>query len=479
MKIFSKNTDLWNKSNHLKLLFEKKIKIPNTFIVWNDNFNLDDFSFIDQKKDYILRPSFSLEDSKDKSFAWFFKSIFPIKKDGVIKAFREKRFDEIFNWKWYELQSIIIQEFIETNNYWVYFSRNPNNIFKKWFYEIWENNNWITWWLAPSLKKLSFVEKKELEIIWNKLEKLFNFPQDIEFCIKDEDVIILQTRPITTWNNTIYSLNEIKKINWLYKYLDFDEIWNNSDFFSYSVLSWLFKCIFIENKIYFKLSFPPFFLFNKAKKDNTNLYNFYKNYKKYLILKYLFLFLKFITFQKLDNKVITDFFKKYHYSFLLDKKSNLYLNFDYETNFITTYFLKLEKIKNKSFYFYENYKNDYKWENFLIDKSSLDLPNMIFINWWLVLWSKDDDNYIYRWEINWIITDINTYDKNKKNQVLIWENLDFNLYDKLNNLNWIIIKNGNKLSHNSIILRENKIPSIIKYKDYDKLFIWEKIIIKI
>lgn len=24
MKIFSKNTDLWNKSNHLKLLFEKK-----------------------------------------------------------------------------------------------------------------------------------------------------------------------------------------------------------------------------------------------------------------------------------------------------------------------------------------------------------------------------------------------------------------------------------------------------------------------
>lgn len=67
----------------------------------------------------------------------------------------------------------------------------------------------------------------------------------------------------------------------------------------------------------------------------------------------------------------------------------------------------------------------------------------------------------------------------KKNQVLIWENLDLNLYDKLKNLNWIIIKNGNKLSHNSIILRENKIPSIIKYADYDKLIIWNEIVINI
>jgi hypothetical protein len=33
MKIFSKNNDLGNKSNNLIILFNKKIKIPDTYIV--------------------------------------------------------------------------------------------------------------------------------------------------------------------------------------------------------------------------------------------------------------------------------------------------------------------------------------------------------------------------------------------------------------------------------------------------------------
>jgi phosphohistidine swiveling domain-containing protein len=60
---------------------------------------------------------------------------------------------------------------------------------------------------------------------------------------------------------------------------------------------------------------------------------------------------------------------------------------------------------------------------------------------------------------------------------LILENLDFELYDKLNYISWVIIKNWNSLSHNAIILREYKIPSIINYKNFWKLKIWEKIIL--
>ena len=153
------------------------------------------------------------------------------------------------------------------------------------------------------------------------------------------------------------------------------------------------------------------------------------------------------------------------------------LNFDYKTNFITSLFLKIEKLKNKSFFYLEKYKKEYKWDNFTIEKANYNLSSTIFFIKWNIIKSKNEDNYIYKWKIKWIICDIKNIDKNKNNQVLISENLDFNFYDIIDNISWVIIKNGNKLSHNSIILRENKIPSIIKYKDYDNLKIWEKIYI--
>ena len=62
-----------------------------------------------------------------------------------------------------------------------------------------------------------FIDKKSLKIINNilkfsfkkslitklsqtalEIEKLYKFPQDNEFCIKNEKIFILQSRPITT-----------------------------------------------------------------------------------------------------------------------------------------------------------------------------------------------------------------------------------------------------------------------------------------
>jgi phosphohistidine swiveling domain-containing protein len=87
-------------------------------------------------------------------------------------------------------------------------------------------------------------------------------------------------------------------------------------------------------------------------------------------------------------------------------------------------------------------------------------------------------NYIYKWEIKWTITDIKNFDYKKNNQILISQDLNFELYDKLENISWVIIKKWNKLSHNSIIFREYKIPSVINYDDFDSLKIWNEISLK-
>jgi hypothetical protein len=83
-----------------------------------------------------------------------------------------------------------------------------------------------------------------------------------------------------------------------------------------------------------------------------------------LFYKIIFNFIKIFIPQKLDKNVLKDFFKKYFYSFLLEKKSNIDLNFNYKTNFITKQFLKLEKQKNKAFYYLEQYKKEYNQKNF-------------------------------------------------------------------------------------------------------------------
>jgi hypothetical protein len=470
---------LGNKSNNLIILFNKKIKIPDTYIVWNDFFWNIKIDFLDKDKNYILRPSFQIEDSQKSSFAWFFKSIFPIKKEEIIKILNSKDINSYFNWDSFELKSIIIQEYIETDIYWVYFTRNPNNIFKRWFYEIWESNDWVTSGKVINNKKLSFIESKELELIWNKLEKVFNSPQDIEFCIKDEEVWLLQTRPITTWNHTVYSFQEIIKINGIYKYLDFDELWEKQDYFSYEIFKRLFNSLLIDWKIYIKNFLFPVFLLNNIKIENDDLNLFYKNYKRYLISKILYLIIKLISFKKLDKNILKEFFKNYKYSFLNDVKSNLDLKFDYETNFITWLFLKVEKKKNISFYYLEKYKKVYKKDNGFIIDYQYKLNNILIFNKWIIINSRNDDNYIYRWIIQWKISDYKNLNKKEKNQVLICENLDFNIYDKLEYISWLIVKKWNKLSHNSIILREYKIPSIINYWNYENLRVWENIFIDI
>lgn len=479
MKIIWNKNDLWNKAKNIEILYKNRINIPITFIIQKKEIIKCDFKFINIFDKYILRPSFYNEDNRKNSLAWYYNSIFPISKNEIISFFDFKNYINLFNWKIENFKSIIIQEFIETNIYWVYFTRDPNNIFKKWFYEIWKYNNSITSWKEIQKIKLSFFQEKELEILWNKLENIFNYPQNIEFCIKNWKIIILQTRNITSWNNTFYNFKYIKKINWIYETLDFDELWKKQDYFSYEILKNLFNCIYLDWKIYFKKSlFPLYFLKNFEYVTNNNLKLFIKNYKIYLKEKFIFNLIRIVFFQKLNKLILIDLFKNYNYSFLLNKKSNLDLNFEYKNvNFITRKFILIEKLKNNAFLYLEKYKKDFKWKNFIWENNFILVKKLFFVNWKIIKLNDKKDNYIYKWKIKWVITNLENFDKNKKNQVLITTNLDFNIFDKLDNLSWVIIKEWNLLSHNSIILRECKIPSIINYYWFNDLQIWEKIVI--
>ena len=52
------------------------------------------------------------------------------------------------------------------------------------------------------LKKLTHIidqiTTKKFNNIGLEIEKWYGFPQDIEFCIKNEKIFILQSRPLTT-----------------------------------------------------------------------------------------------------------------------------------------------------------------------------------------------------------------------------------------------------------------------------------------
>lgn len=504
-----KSLKLWNKAENIKILLERAYLIPETFIIHISKIEEFNTKKLKDNKKYILRPSFLQEDGDKKSYAGFFKSLFPLKKREVINILSTKNKEEIFWWKGFSLASLIIQEFIETNIYGVYFTRYPNNILEKWFYEIGNKNDSITKWNETWKLKLNFWEKKELEILWKKLENLFSYPQDIEFCFYDKKIYILQTRPITTGNNLIYNFKEIQEINGIYKKLDFDEFWEKPSVFTYSLIKEFQKCLLIWNNIYFKVnSFPTLYL--DRRKRNTpskNLNTFFFEYKKYLFIKNLFSFLKIIILQKLDKDVLKNLFKDYYYSFDLFEESNLSLSFSYKTNSITKFFLICEKQKNKSFYFLEKFKKEIQekntvwkninfltWQEYFYKEEnekkerinmrknlqfSIKEEKIIFLWWMIINRKKEKENRIYKGHIEGILVDNKsfTYTKNKK-QILFLENLDRELYDKIKFLSWVIVKNGNSLSHNAIILREYKIPSIMNYKDFENLKIWEKIFIE-
>ncbi|MFH0854840.1 MAG: PEP/pyruvate-binding domain-containing protein [bacterium] len=179
-----------------------------------------------QCKKYAVRSSALIEDGENKSFAGQFTTRLNLSSNELIRGIDEV-LKQANNFLYGELDkfSIIIQEYIAPDISGVTFTRNPNGsremIVEYGFYE---GEKIVSGEIIP--EKISFywnerdikLPKQFLtgQIVENfkNIEIKSEFPQDIEWCVKDNQFYLLQTRPITTITSEQY-----EQINFLEKQL--------------------------------------------------------------------------------------------------------------------------------------------------------------------------------------------------------------------------------------------------------------------
>lgn len=256
---------VWNKTINLKKLKDFNflvpdfIAIPNNFVeLINKDKNIFDslikniFTEFSYEK-YAVRSSSILEDQENSSFAWQFHTEINISKKDLKSAIKIL-IDDAINKNSLNNFSIIIQKYIKADYFWVCFTRNPN-----WNREmIIEYHNWI-WEDLVSGKinpiKEVFYCNEDKKILWfdteifKDIEKKFLFPQDIEWCIKDWKMYILQTRHITTISKQKYEqiIFLEKELFWKEKYFyektEISEVASRPTPFTF----WLLEKIYANN----------------------------------------------------------------------------------------------------------------------------------------------------------------------------------------------------------------------------------------
>lgn len=238
---------IWTKANNLEILQKNGYKVPG-FIIVDDG--VIDFESLQMQKPFILRSSYSLEDSRDNAFAWIFESYFPIfnRKDykkglAICKnAVKEDKFLTYININQIDVgrmkECFILQEFIIGDFSWVCFTQNKDN---EMYIEITPgiNKNLVEGSvkvpfqisihrdtnLSYSVKNFFMDQyyltlkgrKQEYKLFKDRMfeenilishldtlvekfisiESLFDYPQDIEFTVANWEVYILQSRDIT------------------------------------------------------------------------------------------------------------------------------------------------------------------------------------------------------------------------------------------------------------------------------------------
>lgn len=472
MKVFWDINKCWNKARNLYILFEKNINIPASIIIEKSYFHKLEKKDIFIVNSYILRPSFDDEDRTNKSNAWKYESIIFSSIELLIKKIKNDP----------SPLSYIIQEYIECDLYGVFFTRNPNSIFHKWFYEFNNNHSWITSWMYANNTILPQLREKELEFLWNNIENIFQYPQDIELWIKNNKFFIFQTRHITTWNQCSITYNKLLKLHGTYVLLDFDELWSNHDNFSYEIINNIIPCIYVNEKIYIKKSLLNiYYLLKYFFCKQTKYKNFHKAYKKYLIYKYLYKLKYLFKNKKVDPSILKEYYSHNTYSFNVNQKSIIKKINYYSNHKKTLDFINVENIKWSAFKQLENYKWQYsEAHNNSMIHINIPISKSLIFNHWVLLnnnHSRNDYIWLYKSKIEWTLVSKDNI-TSSDNNVLFIEDFDVDIYDILGKISWIIIKNGNFLSHNSIVIREYKIPCIIQYDKYNLLKEWKKITIQ-
>jgi pyruvate,water dikinase len=164
-----------------------------------------------QANKYAIRSSALIEDGKNQSCAGQFLTKINLSgddlSDGLCEVLKQAK---VFLDNDLDKFSIIIQEYIDADISGVTFSRNPNGsremVIEYGFCEgekivsgQIKPNKLMFYWNEKIVANMprSFIQNHIIEK-FKKLESINNFPQDIEWCIKDNKFYLLQTRPITS-----------------------------------------------------------------------------------------------------------------------------------------------------------------------------------------------------------------------------------------------------------------------------------------
>ncbi|EKD76038.1 MAG: PEP-utilizing enzyme, mobile region [uncultured bacterium] len=166
---------------------------------------------------YAVRSSALIEDGKTQSLAGQFLTQINISAPALSQSIYAvlKQANTHLNGQLSEF-SLLIQEYIQPDIAGVTFTRNPNGNHEMVIeYDYTDGENIVGGVIRPKTVSLywndvtiarALTEPVLLQVIEasHKLEIECKFPQDIEWCIKDQQLFVLQTRPITTITSKQY-----------------------------------------------------------------------------------------------------------------------------------------------------------------------------------------------------------------------------------------------------------------------------------
>jgi len=225
------------KTKNLEILEKAGFKVPQFIGLRGEEMMKVDIKEIGQKfscEKYAVRSSALIEDTEESSFAGQFETVLGVKLEGLDEAIDEVvKHAEEFLQKSAEPRSrpgrtdkfsIIIQEYIEPDHSGVVFTRNPvsgREMVIEWHAGVGEKlvggevkpSSYSVYWNDEISKAKIPGINPRMTVGWmselieqcKKIEGLFKFPQDVEFAVKDGEVYILQSRPITTLDEAKYA----------------------------------------------------------------------------------------------------------------------------------------------------------------------------------------------------------------------------------------------------------------------------------
>jgi phosphohistidine swiveling domain-containing protein len=247
---FSSSPGIGKKTKNLKTLQDLELNVPKFIAIASEKITQtqDGFQALSQEiaqkfpaNSYAVRSSALIEDAKNESFAGQFRTELNISSQNLAQALSEviAQAREYLHGDLSKF-SLLIQEFIEPDYAGIIFTRNP----------LGGREMVIEYHAGRGEEVVSGKVKPErLECYWNskifnatlpglykaleqakKIEQHFQFPQDIEWCVKDDKWYWLQSRPITTISKVQYRqslyLDEIvpKDQKFLYQKTEISEI---------------------------------------------------------------------------------------------------------------------------------------------------------------------------------------------------------------------------------------------------------------